>query len=329
MIKTRKIADLTVSSIGLGCMGMSEFYGTTDRAESIKLLQYAYDQGINLFDTADIYGMGANEILIGEALKDLRSKVIIATKCGIVRKLDDPNYRSINGKPAYIKKCLDESLKRLKTDYVDLFYLHRVDINVPIEDSVGAMSQLVSEGKVRHIGLSEASTATIRKANAIHPIAAIQTEYSMGSREVEGNGVLQLTKELDISFIAYSPLSRGLLTNTLSYENNHKDFRNLLPRFNEENKQKNLAAIAAIKEFAADHGMTTAQLALVWLLAKDQHIIPIPGTKKQKYLAENIQAMQINLNATELAKLNLLVNDIKFQGARYPEAVIKDYNLNG
>lgn len=329
MIPTRKIADLNVSAMGLGCMGMSEFYGETNEAQSIKLIQHAFDLGVNFFDTADIYGFGANERLLGKALKGIRSKAIIATKCGILRKKEDPTFRGINGKPEYIKKCLHDSLKRLNTDYVDLFYLHRIDPNVPIQESVDAMSELVCEGKVRFIGLSEASVATIRKANAIHPISAIQTEYSIGSREVEDNGILALTKELNIAFVAYSPLSRGLLTDAMNIENSQADFRQHLPRFKAENIDKNRSLMAELKEFAVVKRITMAQLSLVWLLSQSDHIIPIPGTKKQHYLEENMAALNIHLTSEELKHLNYLAKAIVFEGARYPKEVIDDHNLNG
>ena len=329
MLNKRKIGDLEVSAIGLGCMGMSEFYGETNEAESLQTLQFAYEHGVNFFDTADIYGFGANERLLGKALRPIRDKVMIATKCGILRDPNNPEYRGLDARPEYVRRSLEKSLQRLNTDYVDLYYLHRVDPKVPIEETVSAMSELVAEGKVRYIGLSEASVRTIRKANAIHPITAIQTEYSITTREVEENGVLDLTKELNIGFVAYSPLGRALLTSQFAKPAVVNDFRQNLPRFSGENLEKNLKQLEKLKEFAADKKVSLVQLALAWLLAQGEYIVPIPGTKRIKYLQENIAAAQIELTQNELQELNQLVNETNFAGGRYADAIINDHNLNG
>ncbi len=326
---SRKIGKLSVSSIGLGCMGMSEFYGQTDDNQAVETIHYALDHGVNLLDTADIYGMGANERLLAKALKGrARDQAIIATKCGIMRDENDPMKRGVNGRPEYIKQCVENSLQRLDVDVIDLFYLHRVDPNVPIEESVGAMSELVAAGKLREIGLSEASASTLRRANAIHSIAAVQTEYSMVSRDVEQNDVLTVCDQLDIAFVAYSPLCRSLLTQTQQAMSSD-DFRQHLPRFSGENYVANQRAIAEIQQFADNKKITLAQLSLAWLLARGDNIVPIPGTKRTAYLKQNIAAMQVQLSNAEMQQLDALLLEVTLQGARYPDEIIAFHNLNG
>ncbi len=329
---SRKIGKLSVSSIGLGCMGMSEFYGKTDEKQAIETIHYALDNGVNLLDTADIYGYGDNERLLAKALIGRpRNQAVIATKCGIVRDPNDPMVRGLNGSPEYIRQSVEDSLSRLGTDYIDLFYLHRVDPNVPIEDSVGAMSQLVAQGKIREIGLSEASADTLRRANAIHPLAAVQTEYSMVSRDVENNKVLAACDQLGVSFVAYSPLCRSLLTEVMANTNAFAkdDFRQFLPRFNEDNLQANQHAIAAINQFAEDKQCSLAQLSLAWLLARGDNIVPIPGTKRIAYLQQNIAAMQIQLSANEMQAIDRLLSMTVITGERYPAEIIQFHNLEG
>ncbi|MDF1655605.1 MAG: aldo/keto reductase [Coxiellaceae bacterium] len=329
---SRRIGKLSVSSIGLGCMGMSEFYGQTDEKQAITTIRYALDNGVNLLDTADIYGYGDNERLIAKALLGrARDKVILATKCGIVRDPSDPMVRGLNGSPEYIRQSVENSLRRLDTDYIDLFYLHRVDPNVAIEDSVNAMSQLVAQGKIREIGLSEASAETLRRANAVHSLAAVQTEYSMVSRDVENNDVLTVCDQLGISFVAYSPLCRSLLTDAISSATiaTKNDFRQFLPRFNADNLEANQRAIASIEQFAEGKQCSLAQLSLAWLLARGDNIVPIPGTKRTEYLKQNIAAMQIQLSVNEMQQLEQLLQAVVINGARYPEEIIEFHNLEG
>lgn len=326
----RALGKLLVSPMGLGCMGMSEFYGKTDEAESIKTIHFALDHGITLFDTADIYGFGDNERLLAKALSGRRQQAVIASKCGIVRDPSDPVKRGVNGSPEYIKQCVEASLRRLAVDEIDLFYLHRIDRNVPIEDSVGALSEMVAAGKIRAIGLSEASATTIRRANAVHAISAVQSEYSMVSRDVENNDVLKVCAELGIGFVAYSPLCRALLSDQpMSERIIGDDFRQFLPRFNSENIDANQRAIFDIQQFAKDKGLTVAQLSLAWLLAQGENIVPIPGTKRSHYLNENIAAMDIAFSSSELAELNGLLHGIELVGARYPDEIIEFHNLEG
>ncbi|MDF1796921.1 MAG: aldo/keto reductase [Coxiellaceae bacterium] len=328
----RKIGKLSVSSIGLGCMGMSEFYGKTDEKQAVETIHYALDHGVNLLDTADIYGYGDNERLLAKALKGrVRDQVVVATKCGIVRDLNDPSARGLNGSPEYIRQSVENSLLRLDTDYIDLFYLHRIDPNVPIEDSVGMMSQLVAQGKIREIGLSEASANTLMRANAIHQIAAVQTEYSMVSREVESNDVLKACEQLGMAFVAYSPLCRSLLTEAITQAgiSTKNDFRQFLPRFNADNLEANQRAIARINQFAHDKGVSLAQLSLAWLLARGDNIVPIPGTKRIEYLQQNIAAMQVSLSTQEIQQLDQLLQIMVISGARYPEEIIEFHNLEG
>ena len=270
VLKRRKLGHITVSTIGLGCMGLSEFYGETDEAQSIKTIHAAIELGINFFDTADMYGFGHNEKLLAKALQGKRDQVVIATKFGILRDPNDPMFRGVCGHPAYVKKSVETSLKNLGTEYIDLYYQHRVDPAIPIEETVGAMSELVAQGKVRYLGLSEASAATIRRANKTHPIAAVQSEYSLMTRDVEANDVLATTKKLGIAFVAYSPLSRALLTNEFRLNAMDKgDFRQYLPRFTGEHYDNNQKLVQALQEIAAAKQCTVAQLSLAWLLAQE------------------------------------------------------------
>ncbi len=325
-MKKRKLGKdgLLVSEQGLGCMGMSEFYGATDETESIATLDRALELGINFFDTSDAYGPHKNEELLGKAFRTRRDDVIIATKFAIRRDPSNPSVRSIDGRPEYVREACDGSLKRLGVDCIDLYYQHRVDSNVPIEDTVGAMGDLVRAGKVRYLGLSEAAPQTIRRAHAVHPISALQTEYSLWSRDPEDE-ILATVRELGIGFVAYSPLGRGFLTGQIKTIDDlaADDYRRFSPRFQGENFGKNLDLVARVTEIARLKGVTPGQLALAWVLAQGEDIIPIPGTKRRSYLEENVAASEIELSAEDLASLNELAPRGVAAGMRYPEAMMR------
>jgi aryl-alcohol dehydrogenase-like predicted oxidoreductase len=318
---------LKVSGIGLGCMGMSEFYGATDEAESIATLHRALDLGMNFFDTSDMYGPYKNEELLAKAFRGRRDECVIATKFG-VRRGEDPTQRWIDGKPEYVRQACDASLTRLRVDHIDLYYQHRVDSSVPIEETVGAMSDLVRAGKVLYLGLSEAGPKTIRRAHATYPISALQTEYSLWSRDPEDE-ILATTRELGIGFVAYSPLGRGFLAGQFKkFEDLEAgDYRRYSPRFQGENFAKNLALVDRVKETAESRGVTPGQLVLAWVLAQGEDIVPIPGTKRRKYLEENAAAADIELSPDDLARLDELVPRGSAAGLRYPEAMMKVVDL--
>jgi aryl-alcohol dehydrogenase-like predicted oxidoreductase len=326
-MKMRKLgaSTLSVSAIGLGCMGMSDFYGPRDERESLATIHRALDLGVTFLDTADAYGPHLNEELVGRAIRDRRSEVVLATKFGIVRGAD--GSRSISGKPDYVRAACEASLKRLGVDTIDLYYQHRVDPNTPIEDTVGAMADLVRQGKVRYLGLSEAGPLTLRRACAVHPIAALQTEYSLWSRDPEDE-ILATCRKLGIGFVAYSPLGRGFLTGQIKkFEDlTPDDFRRMSPRFQGENFQKNLDLVARIEALAAEKRCTAAQLALAWVLAQGEDIVPIPGTKRRKYLEENAGALEVQLTDADLRRIDEVAPRGVAAGLRYPDALMNSVN---
>ncbi len=313
----RTLGALKVSALGLGCMGMSDFYAGGSETESIATIHGALDLGVDFLDTADMYGRGANEELVGRAIAGRRNDVILATKFGIVRS-DDPSSRGVNGKPDYVRQCCEASLKRLGVDTIDLYYQHRVDTETPIEETVGAMAELVREGKVRHLGLSEAAPETIRRAHKVHPITALQSEYSLWTREPE-NEILATVRELGIGFVAYSPLGRGFLTGQIKSPDDlaPSDFRRTNPRFQGDNFRKNLDLVATIAEMAVEKHCAPAQLALAWVLAQGNDIVPIPGTKRPRYVAENIGALAVSLSAAELQRIDAAFPRGAAAGERY------------
>ena len=320
-METRKLGSqgLETSAIGLGCMGMSEFYGEGDDDESIATIKRSLELGVTFLDTSDMYGRGHNEELVGRAIAERRDEVVLATKFGI-RRGDDPSDRSIDGSPAYVKQACEASLRRLNVDHIDLYYQHRVDRSTPIEETVGAMGELVSEGKVRYLGLSEAAPDTIRRAHATHPISALQTEYSLWTRDPEEE-ILPTIRELGIGFVAYSPLGRGFLTGQIQSEDDfaEDDFRRFNPRFKGENLQRNLELVERVREMADGKGATPGQLALAWVLAQGDDIAPIPGTKRVRYLEENAGAIDVELTEDDLARLDELAPVGAAAGDRYPD----------
>jgi aryl-alcohol dehydrogenase-like predicted oxidoreductase len=325
-VRTRKLGrqGLEVSALGLGCMGMSDFYGSRDEAESVATINLALDRGVTLLDTADMYGLGANEELVGRVVRTRREWVVVASKFGIVRGPDGKG-RSVNGRPDYVRAACDASLRRTGLDIIDLYYQHRVDPDVPIEETVGAMAELVTAGKVKYLGLSEAAPETIRRAHAVHPITALQTEYSLWSRDPE-EALLPTVRELGIGFVPYSPLGRGFLTGQFKSPDDlpEDDYRRHSPRFQGEAFQRNLDLVRAIEEMAEAKGCTSAQLALAWVLAQGDDIVPIPGTKRRTYLDDNLGALDVTLSEADLARIDEILPPGAASGERYPSMATID-----
>ncbi|MFI8852805.1 aldo/keto reductase [Streptomyces sp. NPDC053499] len=324
-LPTRRLGQLTVSAQGLGCMGMSHGYGSSDDETSIATLHRALDLGVNLLDTADFYGSGSNEELIGRAMAGRRDEVVLATKFGFANKLGEPTV--IRGDAAYVRQACEASLRRLGTDHIDLYYQHRVDPEVPIEETVGAMAELVAEGKVRHLGLSEASAETIRRAHAVHPISALQSEWSLWTRDLEDE-VAPVCRELGIGVVPFSPLGRGFLTGRYSSVETLEegDARRSMPRFAGDNFDRNLAIVERLNELAERRGVTAGQLALAWVQHRGDNVVPIPGTRRQKYLEENVAALSISLTAEELADIEAAAPRDEIAGARYDESALSYVN---
>ncbi len=327
-IKSLGSQGLKASEIGLGCMGMSEFYGEKNDEESIKAIHKAFDLGITFFDTADMYGPYTNEKLVGKAIAPFRKEITLATKFGIVRDPENPKKRGVNGRPEYVKSSVEGSLKRLNVEVIDLYYLHRKDPDTPIEETIGAMADLVKEGKIRGIGVSELNAETLRKAHATYPLSALQTEYSLWSRDPEDD-TIPTCKQLGIAFVAYSPLGRGFLTGQIKkFEDlEENDYRRFSPRFIGENFDKNIELVKKIDSIAKEKNCTPAQLALAWVLAQGEHIFPIPGTKRVKYVEENVKAINIDLTDEELKQIEEIFPKNIAAGTRYPETFMKSVNL--